>query len=410
MSLLAPQDAARLCLPGQRAMLAGCAAEPQAIVTALVQDPSLWRDIRVTGAWIPGVNDRDFRALGQGTIAEAIFATKGLRGAQRLRHLPLHYSRYWHWLSTPGVVDILYLRVPPPGADGCLGLGIASDFSMAAIGAGAKVVGLISPEMPDLPHTPRVALSRFAGFVWDESPMIQYDAGAVDPATAAIADNILGLLRAGDTIQLGLGKVQAAVLDALARSGLRDLGFHGGMVSSPILPALEAGVFGRGVTSGVALGSQAFYNQLGGHPIQWRSVGDTHDFRRLASIPQMVSINSVLEVDLFGQANAEMIQGRQISGQGGLVDFLRGASAAPQGRAILALSATAAGGSISRIVPQFAPGTSVTVARADADFVVTEFGIAALAGLSLTERAEALIAIAAPHHRAALREAVLPVE
>lgn len=402
--LLAPAEAARLLRPGQRALIAGCGAEPAAVLRAVAAEPALWQGVHLTGAWIPGVNETAYGALGRGTVAETIFATAALRGDPRLRHLPLHYTQFWDWLARPGVVDVVYARVPPMAADGSFGLGIASDFSMAAVGAGARLVGLISPAMPDLPGTPRLPAARFAALVADDTPLITYDAGPVDAATHAIAQNVLSLLRPGDTIQLGLGKVQAAVLGALTTSGLRDMGFHAGMISAPILPALRAGIFGRGVTSGVALGDAAFYAALMQHPVNWSTVEETHSLSRLAAIPDFVSINSILEIDLGGQANAETLGGRQISGQGGLVDFLRGARASAGGRAILALSSTAAQGRVSRIVPRLAAGATVTVPRAEADIVVTEHGIARLSDLSLAERAAAMIALAAPQHRDTLAQ------
>jgi acyl-CoA hydrolase len=117
-----------------------------------------------------------------------------------------------------------------------------------------------------------------------------------------------------------------------------------------------------------------------------------------------MAINSVLEVDLFGQANAEFIRGRQVSGTGGLTDFLRGARASPGGIGMTALASTAKGGAISRIVPRLAPDAT-SVSRADMDVVITEHGVARLRGLDLDGRAAALIAIADPAHRDTLATA-----
>jgi acyl-CoA hydrolase len=116
----------------------------------------------------------------------------------------------------------------------------------------------------------------------------------------------------------------------------------------------------------------------------------------------LVAINSALEVDLSGQINAEALGSRQISGAGGISDFLRGAALSPGGRPIVALAATAKAGTISRIVPLLAPGTPVTISRNDVGIVVTEYGIADLRDKSLAARADALIAIAAPQHQANL--------
>jgi acyl-CoA hydrolase len=128
-------------------------------------------------------------------------------------------------------------------------------------------------------------------------------------------------------------------------------------------------------------------------------VSYTHDVRVLGEIDDFVAINSVLAVDLSGQANAEMLDGRQVSGTGGLLDFVRGARRSKGGRSILALPSTAAGGKSSRIVPRLGAGDVVSCPRADADIVVTEHGVARLRDKSVDERAEALIAIADPAFR-----------
>ena len=388
---------------GARAFLGGCTAEPLAILAAVADDPALWQDIRLTGAFVPGVNDRDFTTLGTRTRVETIFATPGLRGGAAVDHLPLHYSAYWQHLSRPGQVDVAFVTVPPPGADWCIGLGLTCDFAPAVIAAGAVLVGVVNPGMPDIATAPRYPVSRFAALVDGPGALPAYDAGRVDPASARIADHVLGLLRPGDTLQLGLGRVQAAVLAALPASGLRNLGFHGGMISAPIRSALDQGLFSRGVTTGVALGDAGFYADLPRHArIRFQPVGVTHAQATLAAIPRLIAVNTVIEIDLSGQANAEARGGRQVSGQGGLVDFLRGARASAGGRSVLALPATAQGGRISRIVAALDAGTPVSVARADVDMVVTEHGVADLADQPLARRAERLIAIAAPAFRDAL--------
>jgi acyl-CoA hydrolase len=119
----------------------------------------------------------------------------------------------------------------------------------------------------------------------------------------------------------------------------------------------------------------------------------------------MTAINSAIEVDLTGQVVADSIGGRIYSGVGGQMDFIRGAALAPEGRAIIALPSTAAGGDASRIVPTIHQGAGVVTTRAHARTIVTEWGVAELFGKSLRERAAALIAIAHPDHRDRLRHA-----
>ena len=154
-----------------------------------------------------------------------------------------------------------------------------------------------------------------------------------------------------------------------------------------------------------ALGSARVYDWAGRCPeLRFAPVSYTHDIRVLGQIDNFVAINSVLSVDLSGQANAEMLDGRQVSGTGGLLDFVRGARLSKGGRSILALPSTAGGGRSSRIVPRLGAGDVVSCPRADADIVVTEHGVARLRDKSIDERAEALIAIADPAFRRDLAE------
>ena len=117
-----------------------------------------------------------------------------------------------------------------------------------------------------------------------------------------------------------------------------------------------------------------------------------------------MSINSAVQVDLLGQVNVEMLNGKQISGTGGALDFIRGARLANNGRSIIALPATAKKGTQSRIVPRLNDKSIISVPRTDVDYVVTEYGVAKLAYKSMMDRAAALIKIAAPQFRAELTE------
>lgn len=392
--------AALLLRDAARILLAGCAAEPLSMLAAVDAEPDLWQGRILTGAFIPGVNETAYGRIGTATTVETIFTTDGLRRGGtgpggRIAHLPLHYAAYWARLARPGVVDAVVLTVPPPAADGTVGYGLACDFTPAAIAAGVRVVGVVNPRMPDVAHGPRLPLSRFAALVEDDSPLPELPATAPDATSLAIADHVVGLLGPGDTLQLGLGKLQAAILSRLTGAGIARLGYHAGMIAPGVTPAL----FPRGITTGVALGDAAFYQGLGRDAsIAFAPVGLTHVQSTLAALPGLLSVNSVLQVDLSGQANAEYL-GRQVSGQGGMVDFVRGARESVGGRSVLALPATARGGSESRIVAALAQGTPVSVARADVDLVVTEHGIADLREADLAERARRLAAIAAPSFR-----------
>ncbi len=402
--MISARAAAELAREAGRILVAGCAGEPVAVLDAVAGEPELWRGLRITGAFIPGVNDRPFAALVPGGAVETIFATTGLRDAPGTAFLPLHYTAFWERLARPGVVDLVYMAVPPPRG-GTVGFGACCDFAPAAIEAGARLVGAVNPAMPDVPGGPRLPLDRFEALCEGDGELPELPDAEPDPASLAIAGHVLGLLRPGGTLQLGLGRLQTVILRALRGGRFRGLRYHAGMISGGMSGALEEGVFDE-ATTGVALGDRGFYARLPDLPLRFAPVGWTHAISTLAAVPGLVSVNSVLQVDLSGQANGEFLGGRQISGHGGMVDFLRGARLSEGGRAVLALPATARGGE-SRIVPRLDAGVPVSVARADVDLVVTEHGVADLREASLGDRARRLAAIAAPEHRDRLfREAV----
>jgi 4-hydroxybutyrate CoA-transferase len=264
--------------------------------------------------------------------------------------------------------------------------------------------------MPRAAQSYRLDYDRLDYVIETERPPVTLASGHLPPPIHRIGANVASLIEDGDTIQIGIGKIPAAVLASL--EDRRDLGLHGGLVSDEV-----AGLHAAGVLSGArksldpgtmvctaALGSALVYDWAGRCPdLRFAPVSYTHDVRVIAQIDRFVAINSVVAVDLSGQANAEMVDGRQVSGTGGLLDFIRGARLSNGGRSIVALPSMA-GGKTSRIVPRLGEGDVVSCPRADADIVVTEHGIAHLRDKSIDERAEALIAIADPAFRAALAD------
>jgi len=205
-----------------------------------------------------------------------------------------------------------------------------------------------------------------------------------------IAENAARLIDDGATVQIGIGKLPDQVLSRLTPR--RRLTLHGGTVTASALTLLEQGTVAR-IVAGVALGDEAFYARVAAAPgVAFRPVSVTHGAKELAGIERFVAINTALEVDLFGQANCEVAGGKLRAGFGGLNDFLRAAQNSPGGRSVLMLPA-------SRIVTRIGDPGFVSVQRGDVDTIVTEHGAADLRGLSMQERAAALIAIAAPDRR-----------
>jgi acetyl-CoA hydrolase len=237
------------------------------------------------------------------------------------------------------------------------------------------------------------------------------------------------MIEDGATLQLGIGAIPDAVLQEL--TDRRDLGIHSEMFSDGVLELIESGVItgarkaidqGKLVAS-FAVGSQRLLDFIDDNPmVDMQPMNYTNNTLIIRQFEHMVAINSAIQVDLTGQVCAESIGTHLYSGVGGQMDFMRGAALSTRGRPIIALPATAhapqnpefnaldgmiepVNGEVSRITPILAPGAAVTTSRAHVHYVVTEYGIAALHGRDLAERARSLIGIAAPQFREQLERA-----
>lgn len=213
---------------------------------------------------------------------------------------------------------------------------------------------------------------------------------------------------------MGVGGVPDAMLRLL--TDRRDLGFHSGMAGDGLLDLVEAGVvtnarkpFDTGISiTGTLMGTRRLYDWAHRNPLlAMRGPEITHAEAVLSSIPGLVTINSAVEVDITGQVNAEQSGGTYLGGTGGQIDYVRGGSRSPGGHSIIALPATAKGGSLSRITTQLSG--PVTTARAEVDIIITEFGAAELKGQTIPERARRLVSIAHPDFREELDKAAFAI-
>ncbi|MEM8986934.1 MAG: acetyl-CoA hydrolase/transferase C-terminal domain-containing protein [Pseudomonadota bacterium] len=391
-----------------RVYVPGCSGEPLLFAEAFAQDPEIARGLTFFGVWIPGANRTDYAALHPEASSEVFFLSPDFRasfdrGAASFRPMP--YTAMFQWMEGTAL-DAALLHVSPPDDQGQCSLGVAADFTPAVMHRAPLKIAHVNPAMPFVPSAPRIPFDAFDIVVEEEAPLVAYDCGRLNPAFEDIARHITGLIEDGDTLQFGLGKVQTAVLSALQAK--KNLRIHSGMVSDPVLGLLDTALADEpnALTTGVALGSEALYQRLAEDKrANFAPVSHTHNIRVLASLENFTAINSVVDIDLFGQANGEFIGGRQISGAGGLVDFLRGARIAPGGKAIVALNAATKDGATSRIVPRLPEGVPPSIARGDIGFVVTEHGIANIGALDIDARAAALIEVAAPAFRDTLSNA-----
>jgi itaconate CoA-transferase len=230
--------------------------------------------------------------------------------------------------------------------------------------------------------------------------------GEAKPEDETIGKTIAGMVPDGACLQLGWGALPSSAARFL--EGHKDLGIH----TEVFVPALVSLIKNGAVTGRrknlhpykhvftVAQGNQEMLAFLDDNPaMESYPVSYTNHPAVIAQNDNMISINSILEVDLLGQCNAEFLAGHQFSGTGGQLDFVRGAFDSKGGKSILAFHATAKKGTVSRIVPRLEHGAMITTPRMDVHYLVTEFGAVNLKGRSTRERALAIIGLAHPRFR-----------
>ena len=226
-------------------------------------------------------------------------------------------------------------------------------------------------------------------------------------------EHVSGLIRDGDTVQIGQGGTSEALVHCGLLNSKSDIGWHSEVTPGGIIRLVQEGVItgryktidqGKAVATAIGGGTLEEMNFVHLNPLfELRDIEYTHDPRVIGSLDNMVTINNALQVDLTGQVNSEAKGPQMFSGPGGLLTFTIGAHLSRNGRSIITLPATAKGGTVSRIVPML--DSKVTVPHTLSDFVITEYGIAKLRGRTIRERVEELINIAHPDFRADLTRA-----
>jgi acyl-CoA hydrolase len=388
--------------------LPGCTGEPTDFVTALEADPELSRDLSIETTFIPGINRFAIDTLHESARVSGLFMQPAFRAAQRegrFRHLPLSYSGYTRALEARPAFDACVVAVSPPNAEGECSLGAAVEFTEQVLARAKRRIAIVNANMPFIAASFRIKLAEFDAFAESSAPLKTYQVGAPGKEAEAIARTLAGLIDDGAALQVGLGKVPDALCAMLHdRRGLR---LHSGMLSDGVIALAAAGALDRGFDhkTCVMIGSPDLYAWAAGQgAVAVRGCAITHDPARLATIERFVAVNSALEVDLFGQCDLETADGRAVSGAGGAPDFARAASRSRGGLSVIALpsSYTSGGAARSRIVGRLRG--IATIGRVDVDCIVTEHGAADLRGRSVHERAEALIAIAAPAFQSQLTD------
>jgi len=394
---LRPGDLAGVLPPGGHTLVSSCSAESDLLIAEVAAAGRALGAMTFTGIFVPGLNKAVWRA-GHDARVLTFFQTPELRGeGARSQFLPLCYQDIMALYRQQKPAAALFM-CSPPDAEGNCSFGAETGF-IAALWREIPVrIAHINPLMPRTRGDPGIPLAELTGWYESEQPLRTMASGE-DATSLAIAAHVAPLIPDGATVQTGLGKIPDAVLRAL--TGHRGLRLHTGLIGDGALELVRSGAMADGPSAlvGVAIGGTALYDGLGDPHFQFRPVNVTHDPATLGAIERFVTINSAMEVDLYGQVHAEASARGFLSGPGGGGDYARGARAAGGLRIIALPSET---GTASRIVPAGGGHGPVSLSRFDVDVVVTEHGAADLRNLGHEARAQALIAIAAPHTRETL--------
>jgi len=309
-------------------------------------------------------------------------------------------------------VDVALIQVSPPDQHGYCSLGVSVDYTRSIADNAKVVMAQVNDHMPVTYGDTFIHVSQMDYIVEDSRPLVEIPLPKVGEVEKQIGAYCASLIEDGATLQLGIGALPDAVAHFLKDKN--DLGLHTEMFSDGVLELLANGNINnrkKGLHEGISIanflmGTRRLYDYVDQNPaVQLYPADYVNHPMTIAKNNRMVCINSAIQVDLMGQVVAETMGYRQFSGTGGQVDFVRGASLSPGGKSIIAFSATAAKGKVSRIVPLLDEGAAVTTSRNDVHYVITAFGIAQLKGKTLEDRARALIAIAHPDFRDQLAEA-----
>lgn len=404
---------------GDRVFVHGASATPTPLLDALaartdLEDVTLYH-LHLAGCCAFAEPEHVGRFL-----SVSLFAGASLRSAiaeGRADFIPVFLSEIPELFSSRRIpLDAAIVQLSPPNRHGDCTLGTSVDAAMAAVLSAKIVLAEVNTQMPRTLGNSVVPLDRVKAYARSDRPLCEHVSTPPTELDARIGEIVASLVEDGSCLQLGIGAIPDA---ALARMGDKnDLGVHTEMFSDGLVPLVERGNItntrkkvhtGRIVTSFVTGTKKLFDFVDDNQTVEFHPCDRTNDTALIAKNDGVVAINSAIEIDLTGQICADSMGHRIYSGIGGQMDFIRGAARSRGGKPIIALPATAANGTVSRIVTELKPGAGVVTTRGHVRWVVTEYGAVDLHGMTLRERGEALISIAHPDFRGDLQRELAAV-
>ena len=409
-------DAVARLRPGMKVLLPPACGEPAALVGEICRQAPRLRDLTLLG----GIHLGDY-PWARPEHAALRYVTwhmsprlEEARRRGRVEFVPIRYYDLTREFVAGGAwaPDCVLVHCAPPDARGYLSLGVSVGVALPAARRAPLVIAQVNPAMPRTLGNAFLHRSQVDAWVEVDEPLMPYPPTPLGEIERAIGRHVAGLVPDGATVQVGVGSIPQAVLEALVDH--RELALHSLLVDSSVT-LVERGVVtnawkrvhrGR-MDIAEAMGTRRLFDFVHDNPlVNMESSAFVHDPETVARLDRFVAINSALEVDLTGQVTAESLGPRQVAGIGGQFDFVVGAGRSRGGATVIALPSTGREGAVSRIVARLSAGAAVTSPRFLAEWVVTEHGAAALRGKGERGRAEALLAVAHPRFQGELERAL----
>ncbi len=402
---------------GSRIFVHGSAATPAFLLRALFAQKERLKEVELVSISTLGKDLFTDPSLKNHFFFNSLFVSENVRhiiNDDYGEYIPVFLSEI-HLLFENNILplDVALIHVSPPDVHGYCSLGTSVDVARAAVKNAKYVIAQVNKQMPRTHGDGIIHVSQINAMVEvDEClPEVSY-LHKVTESTMQIGKYCAELIDDRSTLQMGIGSIPDSVLSCLHNH--KDLGIHTEMFSDGVLPLIEKGVITNKykkkhpdrLVSGFVIGSRKLYDFIDDNPqVRLLDIAYVNNPYVIKQNPKAVAINSAIEIDLTGQVCADSIGTYHYSGVGGQMDFMRGATMSPGGKAIIALPSTSKNGE-SKIVPYLKKGAGVVTTRAHVHYVVTEFGVAYLFGKNLVQRAKALAAIAHPSHRENLEKEI----
>lgn len=419
MKIISPSEAVRLVNSGDTIVVQGSTSIPMTLLRALTARAGELRDVRLISGF--GVHPEDApyakRELMDSFKAQSIFVPNNLRRAMRegvADTIPAFLGEVPFLFRSGQVpVDVAFMHVSEPDEEGYCSFGMSADIIFSAAECARVRIAQMNRYIPHTQGPAKIHVSKLDAICRADEPLIEVPTPVPSEIDTKIGGFIANEIPDGATLQIGVGGIPNAVINALKHH--QHLGLHTEAITDGVLPLIEAGVIDNslkkikpGVSIGsLVLGSKKLYDFIDyNKSVELHDVAWTNDPQIIRQNPRAMAINSAVEVDLTGQICADSIGDTIISGVGGQHDFMYGSALSEGGKCFIALPSMTNKGQ-SKIVAHLAPGAGVVTTRFQAQYIVTEHGIVYLRNKPVMERAKLLISIADSSVREELeREAV----